>query len=217
MRLLALLLTVCLFSNNADAQTYFQGDVHQVDLDIMETTNSCFRDFGRQEIDYLLIFDQALRRYDLHNQYKMIGIFKGQNALGVFMLIDKKYYQIMPGTIETYSDIPQSRILLMRHHNYGTFQLVQLDESLKNGVSLELRDKVFMVSNYRNGLPNGKQYVYNLITDEITTKTANIVPVVGGDLSQMWSDTIEVMNQAIQTNEGFIVERTDSTSVFINN
>ncbi len=194
------------------AQTFFNGDIHQVDLDIMESNNSCFEGFTLEEIEVLKIFHSALTKFDLQDQYKMVGIFIQGESQGVYILHNKVYYQILPATIETYSDLTQKRFLLMRHHRYRQPQLVLYEETLKNGVAFDFFQDHFRVSNYRNSLPVGKQYAYNLLEDKVKIEEAEIIAI---DANQplSYSDTVEVINRNINQYEGFIIERSDSTSV----
>jgi len=212
MRIIATaILFLCLLTAGR-SQVFFKGDVHQVDLDIMEKNSTCFQSFTEQQIDFLLIFDQAIRMYDLREEYKLTAVFQDKACKGIYFVIDKMYYQVLPATVETFSDLPQKRFLLMNHYRDGHFQLTQMEETLKNGVSFELIPNTFKVLKYRNGLPAGKQAYYSLIDDNHTFNTVDIV-VLNGSAQQMFADTIEVLNPGTNLMEGFISERSDSTSV----
>lgn len=193
-------------------QTFFTGDIHQVDIDIMEMNNSSFQDFTKEEVEVLWIFHRALVKFDLQEKYKMVGVFIEGKSQGVYVVIDKKHYQILPATVETYSDLSSKRFLLMRHHEFRQPQLILYEETLKNGVAFDFFQDHFRVYNYRNSLPVGQQTEYDLTSDNIITTEARIVPLT--DKSQLiYADTVEVLNREINTYEGFIVERSDSTSV----
>ena len=216
MKLIQIFFLATCFLNSLSAQSFFNYPINVIDLDILETDNTCFQGFNQEQIDMLFLIDVFIQKFELSKDFKLVGIIGEEGSEGIFISMDSMFYSIINSTDFNLKKKIESRFLFMKHHRTGQFQLAQYKEGFKSGYVIDVYNDKLRIEQWKNNLPYGTQRQFDVVTGKFNSQEARIVPIVDGQPA-MFSDTFNTVDLATYVENFYITERDDSTSIIIKN